>query len=207
MILIVGLGNPGKQYATTPHNMGFRVLDCFKARFLSSQDWTRGKTAMYLKGEVEGKEVTLLKPRQYMNRSGFSIKDFVKIRTRPSVRTFLTSPVGEVPPESLWVAHDELDLPWGEIKVDVDRSSAGHKGVKSIIDALGTKAFWRFRVGVRPMAWLADTDEYLVSFNTKKHMRATDDAVVQKTAELVFSSLSEGIGKKKIVVEVPPIVS
>ena len=187
MILIVGLGNPGKEYAATPHNMGFRVLDDFKARFLPSQDWTRGKTAMHLTGEVGGKEVTLLKPRQYMNRSGFSIKDFVKMNG--------------IPPESLWVVHDELDLPWGEIKVDVDRSSAGHKGVKSIIDALDTKAFWRFRVGVRPMASLADMDEYLVSFNTKNHMRAMDDAVVQKTAELLFSSLSEGIGKKRIVVE------
>ncbi len=132
MKLIIGLGNPGKQYAKTRHNIGFMVLD-----FLIEKDkWNSSKKAKaeYFKKEINGVEVELYKPQAFMNNSGQAVAYAAKKHN-------LTA-------EDIIVVHDDKDLPLGKIKVQTDSGSAGHNGVKSIMDHLKTKNFTRIRVGI-----------------------------------------------------------
>lgn len=116
MILIVGLGNPGKKYIKTRHNIGFRIVDAL--------------------GEIiSDTNIILLKPKSFMNNSGKAVQE--------------TLAYYKIPPENLIVVHDEIDLPFGEIRVSDNSSSAGHKGIQSIIDELKTHNFTRFRIGIR----------------------------------------------------------
>ncbi len=182
MILITGLGNPGKEYEKTPHNMGFWVLDYFKARYFPSKDWARERTLIDLTTE----ELALMKPLQYMNRSGFTIKNYME--------------TNGISPENLWVVHDEFDLLWGEVKVDFDRSSAGHKGVQSIIDELGTQKFWRFRVGVKPAQELAiPLDEYLTK-TTENITEKQEEELLSTITALLFKAIKDGIDKTRITI-------
>jgi len=121
MILIVGLGNPGKKYAKTRHNVGFRIIDALE------------KSPAF----AESKEIILLRPDTFMNESGKAVQK--------------TLAYYKIPPENLIVIHDEIDLPFGEIRVSENSSSAGHKGVQSIIDELKTKNFTRIRMGIKPL--------------------------------------------------------
>jgi PTH1 family peptidyl-tRNA hydrolase len=116
MILIVGLGNPGKKYQKTRHNIGFRIID--------SLDF------------AQDKGITLLKPRTYMNQSGKEVKKVIEN--------------WKLKIENLVVVHDDIDLPLGTIRINKNISSAGHKGVQSIIDELRTKNFTRIRIGILP---------------------------------------------------------
>lgn len=120
MKLIVGLGNPGKKYQKTRHNIGFRVIDV-------------------LKREISNKDIILLKPDTFMNNSGKAVK---KAIASPRL-------VG-LGPKNLIVIHDDIDLPFGTIRVSKNVSSAGHRGVQSTIDELGTQDFTRIRIGIRP---------------------------------------------------------
>ena len=122
MILIVGLGNPGRKYKKTRHNIGFRVIDALKKALDVARD----------------KEIILLKPQTYMNKSGKEVK---------SLATKY-----KIPTTNIWVIHDDIDLPLGTIRVSKNIGSAGHKGVQSIIDELRTKNFSRIRIGILPKA-------------------------------------------------------
>lgn len=140
MLLIIGLGNPGKQYEKTRHNIGFWVINnlqiCKFANFDPWQVKSRLKAEVST-GMIDAKKIILTKPQTFMNRSGeaaAAIAKFYKIK-----------------PENIWVIHDDLDLPLGKIKIQKDRSAAGHHGVQSIIDCLGTKDFVRFRIGIAPL--------------------------------------------------------
>ena len=139
MKLIVGLGNPGRKYEKTRHNYGFLAIDHLRDFFKSFEAWTSDKRAETLisKGEIAGQELILAKPQTFMNLSGTAVAalaDFYKIAI-----------------SDIWVIHDDFDLPLGMIRVNHSSSAAGHKGVKSIIDALGTKDFLRFRLGIHPV--------------------------------------------------------
>jgi len=114
MKLIVGLGNPGKKYEKTRHNIGFRVVDEI----------------------IKSQKVLLLKPQTYMNESGKAVKS---LTTKYKLQT-----------TDIVVVHDDVDLPFGTIRLSKDSSSAGHKGVQSIIDELETKDFTRIRIGINP---------------------------------------------------------
>ena len=114
--LIIGLGNPGKKYEKTRHNIGSKAID--ELRFLNL------------------KNVVLTKPQTFMNESGKTVKNLLKnYKTKP---------------DNLIVMHDDIDLPIGKIRIVKNRGAAGHKGVESIIKALGTKNFIRFRIGIQP---------------------------------------------------------
>lgn len=133
MVLVVGLGNPGREYETHRHNVGFRVVDAIR----EGRGWPeyKGKfSAVWTRGVLAGHPVSLLKPQGYMNLSGDSVQP---------AAAFL-----KVPPESIIVVHDELDLPWKDIRVKVGGGHAGHNGVRSIIERLGSAAFVRVRVGI-----------------------------------------------------------
>jgi len=137
MKLIVGLGNPGEKYANTRHNFGFLVVDhLLKHLGDNTVDWNhsaklKSDTAVFPLGEDK---VLLAKPQTYMNNSGMAVRllmDFYKIV-----------------PEDLWVVYDELDLPIGSIKIRFGGAAAGHHGVESIMSAVDTDKFWRFRMGI-----------------------------------------------------------
>jgi PTH1 family peptidyl-tRNA hydrolase len=132
-MLVVGLGNPGKRYAGSPHNVGFRVLECFAAE-LGQVAWTRrfqGEVAM---ASVDQAELLLLKPLTYMNRSGESVREAMSFFALSEADTF--------------IVHDELDLPLGSLKLKRGGGEAGHNGLKSVSAALGTRDYFRLRVGV-----------------------------------------------------------
>ena len=143
MKLIVGLGNPGGKYEKTRHNLGFLVLDRFLKDFSQVQktiweDNTKFKCDMAKidwqpkKGKLE--KIILVKPKTYMNNSGLCVG--------------LVSSFYKINPADIWLIHDEIDLPLGSMKIRFGGGSAGHKGVMSIMNSLGTEKFWRFRLGM-----------------------------------------------------------
>lgn len=134
MKLIIGLGNPGKEYENTRHNIGFIFVDAL-AKKLEAPDFEFDKK---LNAEISkiGKTLVLAKPQTFMNKSGLAVAALAKFY--------------KVRPKDVWVVHDDIDILWGEFKTSFGRSSAGHKGVESIIKALKTKDFWRLRIGIQP---------------------------------------------------------
>ncbi len=149
MKLIVGLGNPGEEYVRTLHNVGFRVVEALAEALAPEAAWTAWSPHS-LACRLPGTDVTLLKPSTFMNGSGRSAQELMSY--------FKTEP------KDLWVVHDDLDLPPGMVRISFDSASAGHRGVQSIIDALGTKAFWRFRIGIgRPPERVAPEDYVLMA--------------------------------------------
>ena len=133
MKLIIGLGNPGKQYQKTRHNIGWMVLD-----LLAEKDkWHESKKAkaLYLKKELNSTDVELFKPLTFMNESGRAVAYAVK---KHNLKI-----------DDIMVVHDDIDLPVGKIRIGKFDSSAGHKGIQSIIDNLNSADFVRFRIGIK----------------------------------------------------------
>jgi len=139
VILIAGLGNPGPRYEATRHNVGFRVVDRW-VDCRESSIWRAKFDAEYCTINcTNGERVMVLKPMTFMNRSGFSV--------RAALSFF------KLEPSDLLVVHDELDLPFGEYRLKKGGGDAGHNGIGSIIEQLGTDAFARLRFGIgRPPA-------------------------------------------------------
>lgn len=135
MILIIGLGNPGEGYKDTRHNAGFLVLDSLLKKLTSVEKsvWAENKKLNCLTARV-GEDLLLAKPLSFMNAAGEVVAKLVNFY--------------KIPPFGLYLVHDDVDLPLGKIKISLDRGSAGHKGVESVIEKLGTKNFVRIRVGV-----------------------------------------------------------
>lgn len=135
MKLIVGLGNPGKEYEKTKHNIGFMTMDLLAGKMRSEEFLKEDKFKSELTCfELDGEKVFLVKPQTFMNLSGEAVQ---------KIASFY-----KIEPKDIAVVHDELDLPSGEIKVSFGRGSAGHNGVKSIIQKLGTEEFLRVRIGI-----------------------------------------------------------
>ncbi len=138
MKLIVGLGNPGKEYSTNRHNIGFLCINHFARIHRITLDKKQGKARVGT-GTVAGNDVVLAKPQTYMNASGVSVSQLMQKY--------------KIALEDLIVVHDDLDLPLGKIRIRQGSSAAGHNGIKSIIASLGTQDFIRIRVGIsRPQA-------------------------------------------------------
>lgn len=133
MKLIVGLGNPGKEYTVSRHNVGFMCVSYLAKEHKIAID-SKKAHARVGEGEVEIVPVVLAKPFTYMNRSGASVRELLRKY--------------DLKPEDLIVVHDDMDLPLGKIRIRVGGSSAGHKGINSIIAELGTEDFTRIRVGI-----------------------------------------------------------
>ena len=183
MILIVGLGNPGKKYKNTRHNIGFRIVD----------ELTKELSSLKRRG------VILAKPKTFMNLSGKAVKSLIKKY--------------KIPTANLWVIHDDIDLPLGKIRIVKNRGAAGHKGVESIIKELGTKNFVRFRIGICPKTGKPKNIEKFVLQKPReaKPSEAGDETksqrpfnkdeekiireVIKKSVEAVEMSLREGLEK------------
>ncbi|MCG8565004.1 MAG: aminoacyl-tRNA hydrolase [Desulfobacterales bacterium] len=131
--MIAGLGNPGDTYSQTRHNIGFQVLEAIADSASLNFNKTR-YDALHTRGKIAGRDVFLVKPQSYMNRSGFPIQKLAAYY--------------KIQAPDLIVVHDEMDLEFGKIKVVQSRGHGGHNGVRSIIDNLGRKDFIRVRVGV-----------------------------------------------------------
>ncbi len=134
MKLIVGLGNPGAEYESTRHNIGFRVVEAFAARYRIAVD-RHEKNAMVGKGRVAGNAVVIAKPLTFMNVSGSAVSLLVRAHLEA--------------PSDLLVVYDDVDLPLGKIRIREGGSPGTHNGMKSIVDALGTDRFPRLRFGIR----------------------------------------------------------
>ena len=143
MKLIVGLGNPGDKYESTRHNVGFMVIDHLLKDLepVKDSNWSREeklKSDIYLLDyDARGRDperVILAKPLTYMNNSGMAVS--------------LVAKYYKVKPEDVWIINDELDLPLGSMKIRFGGATAGHHGLDSILAALGTDKFWRFRMGI-----------------------------------------------------------
>ena len=137
MYVIVGLGNPGKEYESTRHNVGRILLESFKTEN-SFSDWKENKYADALQssGKVGKHKVDLILPETFMNKSGKS--------------ALYVSEKNKIKPENVIVVYDDLDLPLGSFKISFNRGSGGHKGIESIAKSLKTKEFVRLRVGISP---------------------------------------------------------
>ncbi|MFQ5540072.1 MAG: aminoacyl-tRNA hydrolase [Candidatus Binatia bacterium] len=176
MKAILGLGNPGKKYERTRHNLGFLVLD----RVASENGIAvRKKRCNSLIGEWrrDGEEILLIKPQTYMNQSGKAVKHLV--------RSF------PVAVKDLVVIHDDLDLPFGRIRLRPRGGAAGHRGVLSILETLGEEGFFRVRVGIgRPSPGVDPTDFVLEPFSPEEKTRL--DEVISRAADAIECLLGEG---------------
>jgi peptidyl-tRNA hydrolase, PTH1 family len=179
MHLVVGLGNPGEEYENTPHNLGFRVIDLLADRHAIRVNRKDSK-ALTGVGEIAGCPVMLAKPQTYMNLSGTSVEPLM-------VKHSLAA-------EDLILVYDELDLPWGEMKIKPRGSAAGHHGPESIIAHLGTTDFVRIRLGINPGHKLRDGAEYLLA-PIKHSQQEQAEELIGRGADAVASIIAEGVEK------------
>ncbi|GAA3411761.1 aminoacyl-tRNA hydrolase [Paenibacillus hodogayensis] len=176
---IVGLGNPGAAYRNNRHNVGFMVVD------RAAEQWgisvTTGKfKALVGEGMVKGEKVYLLKPMTYMNLSGESMRAFMDFY--------------KVPIEDALVVYDDMDTPFGQIRLRYQGSAGGHNGIKSIIQHAGTQTFNRLRIGVsRPSPGFSIVDYVLADF-TKEESKTLPD-MIQKAVDALEYSLEQPFDK------------
>ncbi len=150
MKLIVGLGNPGKEYENTRHNIGFMALD----NYLGSVTWQNKFNALYTTTSINNEKVIFVKPLTYMNLSGNAVREFVN---------FYKLNIADI-----LVIQDDLDLPLGKYRLKVNSSSGGHNGIKSIIDNLGSNNFARLKIGVSKNNSIATKDYVLGTFKKEE---------------------------------------
>lgn len=130
MKLIIGLGNPGKEYENTRHNIGFMVLD----NYLKDSSWQKKFNALYTAEVINNEKVIFVKPETYMNLSGNSVIEFINFY--------------KIENKDILVIHDDLDLPFGKIRIKTNSSAGGHNGIKSIINRIGNNNFTRLKIGI-----------------------------------------------------------
>lgn len=175
MYLIVGLGNPGPKYAGHRHNVGFRVVARLAEKAGAPEAKAKFK-GLYTRATIAGRDVVLLLPQTFMNLSGESV--------RPAMDFF------QVAPEDVVVVHDELDLPFGEVRIKVGGGLAGHNGLRSIAQHLGTQDFLRLRFGIgRPQSG-AVVPYVLGDFS--KDERAVLDDHLDRAVAVLETVIAEG---------------
>ncbi len=179
MFLIVGLGNPGRQYAKTRHNVGWMVLDYLTKK----EKWnsSKGANALYFKKGLNGQEVELLKPQTFMNNSGISVAYAVNKHKISSAH--------------IVIVHDDKDIPFGEIKIQNNRGAAGHNGVASIIKHLGTQDFIRVRIGIQNLTTEKKTAADIVLKKFTKAEEKQLQQVIIKTAQALETIIGDGLSK------------
>jgi PTH1 family peptidyl-tRNA hydrolase len=177
MVLIVGLGNPGTQYVRTRHNAGFLVVDRLAEDFGIAVNKKRFDVR-YGRGTIEGQAVMLAKPMAFMNRSGWPVQKLAAYF--------------KVSSKDLIIIHDDIDLDFGRLKIKEKGGHGGHKGLKSIIDAVGEGGFVRLRMGVgRSGVQSSVSDHVLGPFNAEEARLL--DAVIVRARDAIVTILTEGI--------------
>ena len=175
--LIVGLGNPGREYKNTRHNIGFMLVDALASRL--AVEFTRSQSkSLICDGRYQGHKIILAKPQTYMNRSGHPTSALMKFF--------------KLGPDHLLVAYDDVDLPFATIRLKPSGGSAGHKGMGSIIEQLGTDQFPRLRMGIgRPPGQKLAADYVLKPF-TKSEDEFLDH-FIQRAADTAQAFITQGI--------------
>jgi PTH1 family peptidyl-tRNA hydrolase len=183
MHLIVGLGNPGPEYRLTPHNLGFLAIDLL-AEQLGIRVVRPEAGALVGRGEIAGKPVVLAKPLSYMNLSGGPVKQLLEKY--------------DLEPGELLVVYDELDLPWGSMRMKPKGSAAGHNGMKSILAALGTADVARLRLGIHPGRPVGDGARYVLRQLRPGEVKELEE-ILSRAADVVRLYLSDGAEKAMAV--------
>ena len=181
MILVVGLGNPGEQYRDTRHNIGFKVAELV-AEKAGAGGWRRAHRGLVTEAVIEGFSVPLLKPQTYMNESGRSVSE--------AARFYRTEPA------QVLVVHDELDLPFGRVRLKQGGGDAGHNGLKSVSSELGTSHYARLRLGIgRPAPDFSGTvaDYVLRGFASEELLLLPD--LLSRGAEAVKLVIQLGLAQ------------
>jgi peptidyl-tRNA hydrolase, PTH1 family len=179
MFLVAGLGNPGEEYALTPHNMGFLTVDRLAERH-AIRITRKDSNALVGVGEIDGHPVMLAKPQTYMNLSGTSLLPLMEKHAIELSR--------------LIVVYDELDLGWMALKIKPKGSAAGHNGMKSVIGSLKTNEFVRVRLGVHPGHPLKSGQDFLLAPVKRSQMKELDE-FVGYAADATRSIIAEGVAK------------
>ncbi|MBI3304924.1 aminoacyl-tRNA hydrolase [Candidatus Parcubacteria bacterium] len=180
MKLIVGLGNVGRDYERTRHNIGFRVADALSAAWGLTWRERADCEATVAEGSRDGAKIVLAKPATMMNDSGRAVAKLGHYY--------------RLTPGEILVAHDDVDLSFGEIRIEAGRGSAGHRGVESLIEALGTKEFHRVRIGVRNGQYRPGTktaDEFVLADFTNEEEKQLP-AIIQKAIAAIEASFDGG---------------
>ncbi|MBE6148760.1 MAG: aminoacyl-tRNA hydrolase [Firmicutes bacterium] len=173
MKLVVGLGNPGKEYENTRHNVGFIIID----NYLKGTTWNKDKDCMYQIVNYNGERIIFLKPLTYMNLSGIAV---VRIAN-----------YYKIDPKDILIVHDDLDLKTGIYRLKTKSSSGGHNGIKNIIQLLGTNEFSHLKVGIGNNKDI-DTRNYVLN---KLSTEEINDLQSDKYIEIINYFLDNGIEK------------
>ena len=179
MFLLAGLGNPGEQYALSPHNLGFLVVDRLAEQF-GIRVTRKDSKALIGLGEIDGCQVMLAKPQTFMNLSGESLAPLMEKH--------------QIEISNLVVIYDELDLPWGALKIKPKGSAAGHNGMKSVIQWFKTSEIVRVRLGIHPGHPIRSGAEFVLAPFKRSQMKELDD-FVGRAADAVRSITAEGVEK------------
>lgn len=177
--LIAGLGNPGREYRETRHNVGFMVVDRLAARLGTSFSRVESR-ALVTKGMYQDKRVILVKPQTFMNDSGSAIGALARYY--------------KVPSQNLLVTYDDADLPFGSLRLRPGGGSAGQKGMKSIIERLGTEAFPRLRIGIGRPPGRMDTAGYVLQPFSKAEAIEVPQ-VLDRAVSAILVLMTDGIEK------------
>ena len=175
--LIIGLGNPGREYKDNRHNIGFMLIDRLAVR-LNARGMKLQSKAIVTSGLYEERKLILAKPQTYMNLSGQSAQGLLHFY--------------KIPPENLMVAHDDLDIPLGTIRIRPSGGAGGQRGMASTIERLGTKDFPRLRLGIgRPPGRMAAADYVLQDFSRADLLIVSE--TLDRAANAVLTFVTEGL--------------
>ena len=182
MRLVVGLGNRGSEYEWTPHNMGFLAVDALaeRARIRVTRPEARARVG---RGQLAGHDVVLAKPQTMMNLSGIAVQMLIERYECDTTETI--------------VLIDEVDLPWGMLRIRERGRNSTHNGLKSVIASLGTDEFIRVRMGVRPERVWGDLQDYLLSTMRSDERRTAQEEALE-AASAVELILTEGVAKAMV---------
>ncbi len=176
MKLLVGLGNPGRAYSKTRHNIGFEVVDLVAERLKIDISGSKFNS-LFVISKIKNTDVCIIKPETFMNLSGDAVGAFARFY--------------KVQNGAVLVVQDDMDMPLGRLKFVTDSGAGGHNGISSIIDHLGGKDFWRLKVGVgRPVTGRNPSDHVLEKFS--KDERQVADKLIETAADAVISFYESG---------------
>jgi PTH1 family peptidyl-tRNA hydrolase len=176
--LIVGLGNPSNKYEYTRHNVGFDVIDLFRYELQLGKNFRKEHHSLVIEGQLESNRLLLAKPQTFMNSSGIAVQDLALDY--------------EIPLEDIIVIYDDLNLEFGFLRIRRSGSAGGHKGVKSIIESLGSQSFPRIRIGIGQPSQDTEVIDYVLSRFTSKEREEIEKAE-QSAVEALKIMILEGV--------------
>jgi peptidyl-tRNA hydrolase, PTH1 family len=182
MFLIIGLGNPGEKYENTRHNLGFEVINKLRetCKFPNFK-FHKKSNAFTAEGQIENEEIILAEPQTFMNLSGSAAPPLIDYY--------------HVEQKGIVIIHDDIDIPFGKIRISKDSGSGGHKGVSSFIENLGTKNFIRIRIGILPDFGKPEKVENFVLKKFTKSEEKILEEIIKKVIEAIEILIKDGLEK------------